>query len=95
MTDTSFTFRVDSTLKAAFNVMAEEQDLSAAQILRRMMREAVENHNEAAAHERWQRREIDDAMHEADRTRGHGLSNDALEAEWRQRIDETGHSDGA
>nr|WP_087573913.1 hypothetical protein [Sphingomonas sp. CDS-1] len=95
MTDATFTFRINSSLKAAFVAMAEEQDLSAAQILRRMMREAVENHNEAAAHERWQRREIDDAMHETDRTRGHGLPNGAIEAEWRQRIDETGHSDHA
>ncbi|AEG50391.1 CopG-like domain-containing protein DNA-binding protein [Sphingobium chlorophenolicum L-1] len=95
MTEATFTFRVDSALKAAFNAMAEEQDMSAAQILRRMMREAVENHDEAAAHGRWQLREIGDAMHEADRTHGHRLSNDAIEAEWDQRIEKTDQSDGA
>jgi len=95
MTDTTFIFQVDSALKAAFNAMAEEQDMSAEKILRRMMREAVENHDEAAAHGRWQLREIGDAMHEADRTHEHRLSNDAIEAEWEQRIDQTGQSNSA
>ena len=36
--------------------------MSAAQVLRKMMREAVESHQEAAAHERWLQREIEDAI---------------------------------
>lgn len=95
MPDVTFTFRVNAALKAAFNAMAEEMDMSGAQFLRRMMFEAVEIHNEARAQECWQRREIDDSMHEAVVTRGRGLPNEAVEDEWRQLIDETGHSDSA
>lgn len=85
MTDATFTLRLDAALKAAFTAMAEEQDLSGAQLLRRMMRDAVDDHQEAAAHERWQQREIGDAMFEADSLRVHGASNDAIEDEWIQR----------
>lgn len=52
-------FRVDCGLKNAFAAMAEEQDISAAQMLRRLMRDAVEKHEESTAHERWQRRKDD------------------------------------
>jgi len=95
MTGTTFTFRVDPTLKAAFTAMAEEQDLSAAHLLRRMMRDAVEDHDEAAAHERWQQREIDDAMHEADSLQLRGASAGAVESEWSKRKAEIGRSGGA
>jgi hypothetical protein len=43
MTEVTFTFRLDLALKAAFTAIAEDQDLSAAHLLRRMMREAVED----------------------------------------------------
>lgn len=88
MTEVTFTFRLDPALKAAFTTMAEEQDLSAAQVLRKLMRDAVEDHQESAAHERWQRREIGDAMREADATRGRNLSNEAIEDDWQRRKDE-------
>jgi hypothetical protein len=93
MTDTTLTFRVDCGLKIAFAAMAEEQDMSAAQMLRRLMRDAVEKHEESAAHERWQRREIGDAMQEADVTHGPNLSNDAVETEWQRRKADIGHDD--
>jgi len=88
MTDVTLTFRLDRRLKEAFVAMAEEQDLSAAQILRKMMREAVEEHQEAAAHERWLQREIEDAMHETGKPRSASMSNEAVEAEWRRDRDE-------
>jgi hypothetical protein len=87
MTDVTFTFRVDSALKEAFTAMAEKQDLSAAQLLRTMMREAVEKHRQAAAHERWLQREIEDAMHETGKPRSASMSNEAIEAEWRRDQD--------
>jgi len=95
MTDATFTFRVDEALKAAFAAMAEQQDLSAAQLLRKMMRDAVEEHEEALAHERWQRREIGDAMDEGDRLKKHLRSNASIETEWRDLQDEVEESDGA
>lgn len=95
MTDATFTFRVDEALKAAFAAMAEQQDLSAAQLLRKMMRDAVEEYEEAVAHERWQRREIGDAMDEGDRLKKHLRPNDFIETEWRELKDEAEESDGA
>lgn len=94
MTEVTFTFRLDLALKAAFTAMAEDQDLSAAHLLRRMMREAVEEHQEAAAHEHWRLREIGDAMHEADATHGLNLPNAAIEEDWEQRKKDI-RSDGA
>lgn len=82
MTDVTFTFRLDQPLKEAFAAMAEAQELSAAQLLRRMMRDAVERHEEEAAHERWLLREIDDAMHDTGKPRSPRFSNEAIAAEW-------------
>lgn len=82
MTDVTFTFRLDQSLKDAFAAMAEAQDLSAAQLLRRMMREAVERHEEEVAHERWLHREIDDAMHDTGKPRSERFSNEAISGEW-------------
>lgn len=88
MTDVTFTFRVDSTLEEAFIAMAEEQDLSAAQILRKMMREAVEEHRQGVAHDRWVRREIKSGMREADLPQTPRLSGEAVEDEWQREKDE-------
>lgn len=93
MPDVTFTFRVDLALKEAFAAMAEEQDLSAAQVLRKMMREAVEERQEMAAHEQWLQREIEDAMHETSRPRSASMSNEAVEAEWRRDRDEIAQRD--
>lgn len=93
MTDVTFTFRVDSHLKAAFVAIAEEQDLSAAQVLRRMMRQAVADHDEAAEHDRWQLREIADAMHEADVRPAPRLPSGEVDGEWEARKGEIGSND--
>lgn len=82
MTEVTYTFRVERALREAFVAMAEEQDLTAAQILRRLMREAVEEYREAAAHENWTRGEIGAAMDNADSTDALRLSSDAVEKEW-------------
>lgn len=93
MADVTFSFRLEAGLRAAFSIMAEKQNLSPAQLLRRMMREVVDEQEEAVAHERWQRREIDDAMHEADATRGLNLPNVAIDDEWQRRKAEIIHGD--
>lgn len=84
MTEVTFTFRLDQPLKEAFAAMAERRDLSAAQLLRRMMRDAVERHEEEVAHERWLHREIDDAMHDTGKPRSQRFSNEAITSEWEQ-----------
>lgn len=93
MTDVTYTFRVDRALKEAFVAMAQEQDLTAAQILRRLMREAVEDHRATAAHEEWMAREIEAAIHEADLADAPRLSNEAVEDDWERQREEINRRD--
>ena len=93
MTDVTFTFRLDRPLKEAFAAMAETRDLSAAQLLRRMIREAVERHEEVVAHERWLHREIDDAMHDTGKPRLERFSNEAITGEWERERGEIARRD--
>jgi len=88
MTDVTYTFRVDRALKEAFVAMAEEQDLSAAQVLRKMMRDALEEHRQAAAHDRWTRRHIKASMHDADVPQTRRLAGEAVEGEWERMKEE-------
>lgn len=87
MTDATFTFRLERSLKVAFAAMAGQQDLSAAQLLRKMMREAVSRRQEEAAHEQWLQSEIGDAMRDDDQHSGR-LSNDMIDEQWRREKDE-------
>ena len=89
MTDATFTFRVDEALKAAFIELAEARDLSAAQMLRAAMQEAVAVEREASAHDRWFRQQIEDAMHAADEPRTPRLSSEAIEQEWHDQKGKT------
>lgn len=93
MTDVTITFHLDPALKAAFVAMASEQDVSVAQVLRQIMRDAVARHAGSATHERWQRREIGDALCEADASRALSLSNEMVDEDWRLRKAELGHDD--
>ena len=56
MGDTTFTFRVDETLKDAF--AAKTRDRSGTQLLRDFMRDFVRTEEEAAAHETWCHRAV-------------------------------------
>ncbi|BBD02262.1 MULTISPECIES: ribbon-helix-helix protein, CopG family [Sphingobium] len=85
MSDVPFTFRVDEALIAAFTALAEARDMSAAQMLRTAMQEAVTSEREAAAHDRWFRRQVEDAMHAADEPRTPRLSSEVIEEEWRDQ----------
>lgn len=58
MSETTFTFRVDETLKDAFAIAAKTRDRSSAQLLRDFMRDFVRTQEEAAAHETWFRRSV-------------------------------------
>ena len=88
MADVAFSFRIDCALKDAFAHMAAEQDLSIAQALRKVMLETVSEYQEAAAHERWMQREIEDAIEETSRLHRASMSNDVVEEEWRRERDE-------
>lgn len=58
MTEATFTFRVDETLKAEFADAAKASDRTGAQLLRDFMRDFVRRQQEAAAHDAWFRREV-------------------------------------
>lgn len=88
MTDATFTFRLEQSLKDMFAAVAEAQDLSAAQLLRRMIGDEVARCQEASAHERWLRREIEDAMGCPGQMLASPFANEAIEERWRRERDE-------
>jgi predicted transcriptional regulator len=58
MSEATFTFRVDDTLKTEFSMAAKARDRSGAQLLRDFMREFVQQQQEEAEHEAWFRRQV-------------------------------------
>lgn len=58
MSEATFTFRVDESLKAEFSTAAKNRDRNAAQLLRDFMRDFVRQQKEAAEHEAWFRRQV-------------------------------------
>jgi len=58
MSDATFTFRVDETLKSEFAAAAKARDRTGAQLLRDFMREFVQQQQEAAEHDAWFRRQV-------------------------------------
>ena len=58
MNETTFTFRVDESLKAQFTTAAKGRDRTAAQLLRDFMREFVRQQQEAAEHDAWFRSQV-------------------------------------
>ena len=58
MSEATFTFRVDESLKAEFSSAAKARDRSSAQLLRDLMRDFVRQQKEAAAHDAWFRRQV-------------------------------------
>ncbi len=66
MPETTFTFRVDEALKKTFAETAKAQDRTAAQLLRVLMRDAVERGQAAREHDAWFRAEVEKGLQEAD-----------------------------
>jgi predicted transcriptional regulator len=57
MSEATFTFRVDETLKAEFSTAAKSRDRTGAQLLRDFMRAYVQQ-QEDAEHDAWFRRQV-------------------------------------
>lgn len=53
MSDATFTFRVDDSLKADFSKAAKGKDRTGAQLLRDFMRDFVRQQQESAAYDAW------------------------------------------
>ena len=58
MTEATFTFRVDESLKDQFTTAAKEHDRTGAQLLRDFMRDFVRQQQEVAEHDAWFRRQV-------------------------------------
>ncbi|TWB41891.1 CopG family ribbon-helix-helix protein [Nitrospirillum pindoramense] len=84
MTETTFTFRVDETLKAAFAEAAKANDRTGAQLLRDYMRDFVRKQQEATDYDAWFQAEVRAGIDEANA--GDTVSAEEVEAEaeaWR------------
>ncbi|MFN3768795.1 MAG: CopG family ribbon-helix-helix protein [Ectopseudomonas guguanensis] len=87
MSEATFTFRVDDTLKSEFAQAAKARDRTSAQLLRDFMRDFVRQQQEAAEHDAWLRRQVQMGLDAANA--GELLSSEEVEAEaaaWRAEI---------
>jgi predicted transcriptional regulator len=87
VSDTTLTFRVDSTLKNEFSSAVKGKDRSAAQLLRDFMREVVKQQKEASSHDAWMRREVQAGIDAANA--GETVTAEEVEADakaWRAKI---------
>ena len=85
MPETTFTFRVDDDLKTAFAETAKAEDRTAAQLLRVLMRKAVQRQQEAREHDAWFRSEVEQGMREADDPQVHRITHEDVRSNWRQQ----------
>jgi predicted transcriptional regulator len=83
MRDTTFTFRVDESLKDQFTNAAKTNDRSGAQLLRDFMREFVKQQQDAGAHDAWFARQVKAGLDSANR--GRLVPADDVEAEFKAR----------
>ncbi len=58
MSETTFTFQVDATLKNEFAMAAKARDRNAAQLLRDFMRDFIRQQQEAVDYDAWFRRQV-------------------------------------
>jgi antitoxin component of RelBE/YafQ-DinJ toxin-antitoxin module len=83
--ESTFTFRVDDELKAAFAAVAASQERTAAQLLRVLMKDAVHGDRELREHDRWFRGEIEQALTEADDAATPRLADKSVRSSWQQQ----------
>ena len=65
MTEATFTFRVDESLKQEFSNFAKDIDRSGAQLLRDFMRDFVKQQQEAASYDAWYQKQVQIGLDEA------------------------------
>ncbi|WP_151750891.1 CopG family ribbon-helix-helix protein [Acinetobacter bereziniae] len=66
MKESTFTFRVDESLKQEFSSFAKDIDRSGAQLLRDFMRDFVKQQQEAASYDAWYQKQVQIGLDEAD-----------------------------
>ena len=90
MSEATFTFRVDDALKAEFSQAAKAMDRTGAQLLRDFMRDFVRQQQEAAEHDVWFRRQVQEGLDSANA--GHLVPGEEVEARFAARRAETRRS---
>ena len=86
MSEATFTFRVDETLKNQFAIAAKSRDRTSAQLMRDFMRDFVRQQQEAAAHDIWFGLQVQTGLDAANA--GDVISAEEVEAEavaWRSK----------
>lgn len=83
MSEVTFTFRVDDSLKSEFANAARARDRTGAQLLRDFMRDFVRQQQEAAEHDAWFRRQVQEGLDSANA--GNLVPADEVEAEFAAR----------
>lgn len=87
MSEATFTFRVDETLKSEFTTAAKASDRTGAQLLRDFMREFIKKERETAEYDQWVRQEVEAGR--AAVAQGRVISAEEVEAEaaeWRRNL---------
>ena len=87
MSESTFTFRVDESLKADFAEAAKARDRTGAQLLRDFMRDFVREQQQAADHDTWFREQVQAGLDSA--KAGELVPAEDVEAEaaaWRAAI---------
>lgn len=87
MSEATFTFRVDESLKNEFSSAAKARDRTGAQLLRDFMRDFVKQQQEAAEHDAWFRRQVQAGLDSANARCL--VATEDVEAEFATRRDET------
>ncbi len=85
MAESTFTFRVDEELKAAFAEVAGAQERTTAQLLRVLMRDAVRRRQSSQEYDAWFRDEVARAVGEADDADTERIPHDQVQTSWRQQ----------
>ncbi|ENU21448.1 hypothetical protein F994_00015 [Acinetobacter bohemicus ANC 3994] len=65
MTEATFTFRVEESLKQEFSSFAKNIDRSGAQLLRDFMRDFVKQQQEAASYDAWFQKQVEMGLDDA------------------------------
>ena len=66
MSEATFTFRLDESLKDEFTMAARNRDRSGAQLLRDFMRDFVKQQQEAAGYDAWFHHQVQAGLDSAD-----------------------------
>ncbi len=83
MSEATFTFRVDESLKNEFAMAAKARDRTGAQLLRDFMREFVQQQQQAAQHDTWFRHQVQIGLDSANT--GHLVPAAEVEAKFAAR----------